>query len=314
MHKIPLSSLPIRCTSATDPPHFIHSTSPYVIDILHNTICIAIVGSRRPTEYGKRATYEIVQALKDLPCSIISGMAYGIDSYALQAASDIGLPCIGVPGSGIEPHVIYPRASQKLGDTIQKTGGALITAFDPTAQSKPWMFPARNKLMALLCHATVIVEADYKSGSLITAFHALEFNRDIFTVPGSIFSDLSRGANNLLKQGAMPIINPRTLYKYVIEHPCNTQRNVQRGAIRMQIDGENVTSNQSTTSPTSVPTLKQHILTHIQNNSCSQTSLWNILREQKIACTHEQFCDILIELEMSGDIEQRAGLFTYINT
>jgi len=176
------------------------------------------------------------------------------------------------------------------------------------------MFPSRNKLMALLCHATVIVEADYKSGSLITAFHALEFNRDIFTVPGSIFSDLSRGTNNLLKQGAMPIIDARTLYKYVTEHPCNTQKNIQRNVMSIQINGENLTSNQPITSSTLAPTLKQHIFALIQNNSCSQTSLWSILREQKVLCTYEQFCDILIELEMSGDIEQQAGLFTYTNT
>ncbi len=300
MHKIPLEALPIRIQTAIGPPPYIYSSAPHLTQLLHDRICICIVGSRRPTEYGKRVTYELVQALADLPCTIISGLAYGIDSYALQAAVDAQIPAIGVPGSGIKSTVIYPRASASLAQSITDRGGTLVTQFEPDAQSQPWMFPVRNKLMAALCHAVVIIEADHKSGSLITAFHALEFNRDIFAVPGSIFSPLSHGTHNLIKHGATPVTSIETLRTYILEHPCLKQK-VTRHKV------SNSTSTQNT-DPLSVA-----IVSILKNGPASLNLIVQTLEQQKFLAEHDIY-ETLLNLELKGIITLSAGQYELART
>ena len=300
MHKIPLEALPIRTQTAIGPPPHIYSSASHLAQLLQDRICICIVGSRRPTEYGKRVTNELVQALADLPCTIISGLAYGIDSYALQAAVDAQIPTIGVPGSGVKSTVIYPRASAPLAQSIIDRGGALVTQFEPDAQSQPWMFPVRNKLMAALCHAVVIIEADHKSGSLITAFHALEFNRDIFAVPGSIFSPLSYGTHNLIKHGATPITSIETLRTYILEHPCLKQKNIHRKV-------SNSTSTQST------DPLNIAIVNVLKNGPASLNSVMQTLEQQKFWAEHDIY-ETLLNLELKGIITLNAGQYELART
>ncbi len=305
MHKIPLKALPQRVQASHDPPNTIYSTNDTLVELLQNTICIAIVGSRRPTEYGKRVTKELIQGLSNLPCTIISGMAYGIDSYALQEAVTVGLPTIGVPGSGIYPQVIYPRQSASLAKSITKTGGSVITQFKPNEQSKPWMFPVRNKLMAALCHAVVIIEADHKSGSLITAFHALEFNRDIFSVPGSIFSALSNGTNNLLRHGAIPVLNNQTLRTYILEHPC--VQNVLK-ANKSEAFANNESPASAIVKPQTLTSIENSIISALTEGPKSESSiLLKVSAGHKT--TSEQLSEILINLEIQGFITQSAGQY-----
>jgi DNA processing protein len=168
-------------------------------------IYLAVVGSRKFTSYGKDICEKLIHGLKGYPIVIVSGLAMGIDSIAHRAALDNGLITISFPGSGLDNSVLYPRMNIKLAQEIVDNGGCLISEFLPNAISQLYSFPQRNRLMAGISKAVLIIEAEEKSGTLITARMALDYNRDILAVPGSAFSSNSNGTNWLIKQGATPI-------------------------------------------------------------------------------------------------------------
>ena len=118
-----------------------------------------------------------------------------------------GLHTVAVPGSGLDAKVLYPRSNVRLAERILEAGGALFSEFSPDMGAAQWTFPKRNRIMAGYARATLIIEAEEKSGTLITARLATDYNRDVFAVPGSIFSPLSRGPNKLIVLGATPISN-----------------------------------------------------------------------------------------------------------
>ncbi|MBU1089221.1 DNA-processing protein DprA [Patescibacteria group bacterium] len=166
---------------------------------------IAVVGSRILTSYGKQATTEITRGLAQAGISIISGLAIGADSAAHQAALDCGGRTVAVLGNGID--TIYPPRNQKLGEDILKKGGAIISEFPVGTSPNTYNFPLRNRIIAGLSKGVVVSEGREKSGSLITAALANEFGREVFAVPGSIFSENSAGPNRLIRDGAKPILN-----------------------------------------------------------------------------------------------------------
>jgi DNA processing protein len=169
------------------------------------SILLAVVGSRKCTNYGKDACEKIIEGLAGFPIAIVSGLALGIDAIGHKAAIRAGLKTIAVPGSGIHPKAIYPRMNFALAEEIVERGGALLSEYEPDFRATTWSFPARNRIMAGLSRAVLIIEADERSGTLITARLATEYNRDVYVVPNGIFSPGSRGSNKLLKQGAYPI-------------------------------------------------------------------------------------------------------------
>lgn len=166
---------------------------------------LSVVGSRKYTNYGREATERIIAGLAGYPIVIVSGLAMGIDGIAHRAALDAGLYTVAIPGSGLDPSVIYPRVHWNLAREIVENGGALISEFEPDFRAAPWTFPQRNRIMAGISQGVLVIEAEEKSGTLITARLALDYNRNVFTVPGPIFSATSKGTNNLLRQGATPI-------------------------------------------------------------------------------------------------------------
>lgn len=170
---------------------------------------VAIVGSRKATSYGLRVTRSIVQALAPLHVPIISGLAYGIDAAAHTVALETGAPTIAVFGCGIDE--IYPYPHIAIAEKIIVSGGALISEFPLGARPLPRNFPRRNRIIAGLAQATVVVEAAERSGSLVTAKFAVEANRDLWVVPGPITSPLSAGPNSWLRLGATPLIHPHEL-------------------------------------------------------------------------------------------------------
>lgn len=172
---------------------------------------LAVVGSRKYTSYGREAAERIIGGLAGYPICIVSGLAMGIDGIAHRAALDAGLPTVAVPGSGLDPSVIYPRVHANLAREIADAGGALLSEFEPTFRAAPWTFPQRNRIMAGLCQGVLIVEAEEKSGTLITARLALDYNRNVFTIPGSIFSATSKGTNAFIRNGATPITSAEEL-------------------------------------------------------------------------------------------------------
>ena len=169
---------------------------------------LAVVGSRACTEYGRRALRYLIEGLRGYPIVIVSGLAYGIDAEAHRAAIDAGLTTVGVPGSGLAWNVLYPRANVNLAREIIAKGGALLSEEEPEAKTMDYMFPKRNRTMAGLSHATLVIEAKEKSGSLITAKLCADFNRELLVVPGSIFSEESRGTHLFLRLGATAITSP----------------------------------------------------------------------------------------------------------
>ena len=174
-------------------------------------VLLAVVGSRRYSNYGKEACEHLIAGLAGYPISIVSGLALGIDALAHRAALKAGLHTIAVPGSGLSDTVLYPATHRALARDILSAGGALLSEFEPDFRATQWSFPQRNRIMAGLSRAVLIIEASEKSGTLITARLALDYNRDVMVVPGSIFSDTSRGALKLLKDGANAVMHARDI-------------------------------------------------------------------------------------------------------
>jgi DNA processing protein len=165
---------------------------------------VAIVGSRNATSYGLEAARHLVDGLRGYPIAVASGLALGIDAAALAAAVEAGIPALALPGSGLSDDALYPRANLPLARRILRAGGCLISEMAPEERAAPWCFPRRNRILAGLADAVVVVEAQRPSGTLITSKLALDYSREVLAVPGSIFSSRSAGANWLLSQGAAP--------------------------------------------------------------------------------------------------------------
>lgn len=157
---------------------------------------IAVVGTRRATAIGRDNTDILVRDLKSYEPHIISGLAYGIDSAAHTAAIDHDLPTVAVLGHGLDR--IYPAANRPLAKRILESGGALVTEFPSGTAINPHLFPARNRIIAALSDATVVVEASEKGGALITAAIAGSYHREVFAVPGRLGDTYSKGTNNLI--------------------------------------------------------------------------------------------------------------------
>lgn len=174
---------------------------------------LAVVGSRAATPYGRQALHYLIEGLRGYPIVIVSGLAYGIDAEAHKAALEGGLPTVAVPGSGLHWDILYPRANVNLAREILKKNGALLSEFEPEQKAAEYTFPQRNRVMAGLCHATLVVEAKERSGSLITARLTTEYNRELLVVPGSIFSPESRGTHQFLKLGATPVTEPEDILR-----------------------------------------------------------------------------------------------------
>ncbi|OGI40222.1 MAG: DNA protecting protein DprA, partial [Candidatus Moranbacteria bacterium RIFOXYB1_FULL_44_23] len=171
------------------------------LEILKNK-SIAVVGSRKFTEYGQRTTQNLCRDLVRAGLTIVSGLALGIDAIAHRATLAAEGSTIAVLGTGIDDDTIYPRDNFNLAKDILAKGGTLLTEYPPHTPSLKQNFPARNRIMAGLTLGTLVIEAALDSGSLITAGFALEAGREVFAVPGSIFSPQSAGANFLIKSGA----------------------------------------------------------------------------------------------------------------
>ncbi len=172
---------------------------------------LAVVGSRAMTTYGKQACRHLIEGLRGYPIVVVSGLAYGVDAEAHRSALDAGLTTVAVPGSGLDWSALYPRAHVGLAQEILKAGGALLSEFKPEQKAADYTFPQRNRIMAGLSHATLIIEAKEKSGSLITAKLVTEYNRDLLVVPGSIFSTESKGTHQFLRLGATAITSPEDI-------------------------------------------------------------------------------------------------------
>lgn len=176
-----------------------------------NENCVAIVGTRRPSEYGQRATLQIAGELSQAGIVVVSGMAPGIDTFAHKACVENGARTIAVLGTGLDEKSIYPQQNLQLSRDIVKNGGCLISEFAPGAPGYPNNFRQRNRIVSGLSLGTLIVEAKEKSGSLITAGFAKIQRKKLFAVPGPIYTLNSAGPNKLIKEGATLVESSRDI-------------------------------------------------------------------------------------------------------
>jgi DNA processing protein len=182
-------------------PYILYIKSALKITEIFSEPMVAMVGSRKMTSYGKQVAYSFARELALAGITVVSGMALGVDAESHIGMLEAGGKTIAVLGSSLEDKNIGPRTNFNLSRKIISSG-ALLSDFPLDTVSIPENFPARNRLMAGLTLGTLVVEAAAGSGSLITANLALEFNREVFSVPGPIFSPSSEGTNDLLRSGA----------------------------------------------------------------------------------------------------------------
>lgn len=164
---------------------------------------VAIVGSRKPTSYGKEVTHQLGFELAKHGLIIVSGLALGVDGIAHRAAIEAGGTTLAILGNGLD--TIYPADHYNLAKQITENGGAIISEYAPGIEPRGFRFLERNRIVSGISDAIIITEAAMRSGTLSTAMHALEQGKDVFVVPGNITSPMSAGCNNLIKQGAHPI-------------------------------------------------------------------------------------------------------------
>ncbi|MEK7067959.1 MAG: DNA-processing protein DprA [Patescibacteria group bacterium] len=170
-------------------------------------LCVAVVGTRKITTYGRSVIPDLVAPLVDAGVVIVSGMAFGVDSEAHKQALIKHKRTIAVLGGGLDDQSLYPKHHQLLAHEILDSGGALLSEYPPGTPNFKQHFVARNRIISGMCIGTLVVECDLESGSLITAKHALEQNRQVYAVPGPIYASQSRGPNNLIKMGAKAVID-----------------------------------------------------------------------------------------------------------
>jgi DNA processing protein len=179
-------------------------------DIFEN--CLAIVGSRRMTSYGRQIAEKIAGEVATAGITIVSGFMYGIDTTAHRAALSVGGKTIAVMPCGVD--IIHPAYQQDLYTSILKNKGLILSEYKDGTNPAKWTYPQRNRIVAGLSETTLVVEAGEKSGSLITANWAKKFGRKIFVVPGPITSENNKGIMQLIKEGATPISSAQDIFSY----------------------------------------------------------------------------------------------------
>lgn len=166
---------------------------------------VAVVGSRRATQYGLEVAEQIGRLVAGAGWPVVSGLALGIDAAAHRGCLDAGGTAVAVLGSGIDR--LYPRRNAALGERVLTSGGAVVSEFGPGIAPEPWRFPCRNRIISGLSAALIVVEAAERSGALITANLALSHGREVIAVPGDIRRETSRGCNRLIRDGAHPLVD-----------------------------------------------------------------------------------------------------------
>lgn len=213
---------PVSLRTLKDPPMVLY----YVGELpnFNRDLCIAVVGTRKMSEYGMRAAYKIAYEIASSGAVVVSGMALGIDGVASAAAIAAAGRTVAVLGCGID--VVYPRSHGRLKELIANHG-AIITEYPPSTEPKGSNFPVRNRIISGLSQGTVVIDADIGSGAMITAKNAILQGRDIYAVPSNIDSENSSGTNSLIRDGAQAVLCGNDVinnYAFVFRDRLNIQK------------------------------------------------------------------------------------------
>ena len=180
-----------------NPPKILYYKGEWGSEILEN--CLSVVGSRRMTSYGKQVVQRLILEIASRGVTIVSGFMFGVDAWAHRVALDAGGKTIAVMPCGID--VIHPGSQKDLYNKIINSGGLILSEYEGKGLPQLWTYPKRNRIVAGLSKAALVIEAALGSGSLITADYTYKFGRPVFAVPGSIISSVSQGTLNLIKSG-----------------------------------------------------------------------------------------------------------------
>lgn len=196
---------PYRLKSCADGPiSFFYKGSPE-FNVAH---LLAVVGTREATDYGRNAVKKILSELKEIPLTTVSGLAYGIDTEAHVRSLELGMKTIAVMGCGLG--TIYPNQNIRLSEEILEQGGTLISEYTYRTPPDRLNFPKRNRIIAGMSDAVLVAETANKGGSMITAYIAQSYNRDVFAVPGSIFSPYHDGCHELIRKNVAAVVTSGT--------------------------------------------------------------------------------------------------------
>lgn len=187
------------------------------------TKLLAVVGSRALTSYGREACQKLIEGLAGHPISIVSGLALGADACAHKAALRAGLHTIAIPGSGLNKDVLYPRANVSLAEDILEAGGMLLSEQQPGHAAREYDFPSRNRIMVGMSDAVLMVEAGERSGTLITARMAGDYNRQLLCVPHRIGDPHAHGSQVFLRIGATLVAEPEHILEALGLAPHESQ-------------------------------------------------------------------------------------------
>jgi len=245
---------------------------------------LAIIGSRNASSYGKEITQRLTRALTHQGFTIVSGLARGIDSAAHKGTLEAGGRTFAVLGSGID--VIYPWENKKLAESIAENG-AVISEFPIGTPPEAINFPPRNRIISGLSVGTVIIEASFRSGSLITARLALEQGREVFAVPGNVDSPWSKGTNRLIKEGAKLVMDPEDIIEEIIPQGNKPVSNIENKSpvLRKELTPE-----------------CQKMLDLIETNPIHIDTLI-----QKSGLPSNKVSSMLLDLELQGLVKQFSG-------
>jgi DNA processing protein len=191
---------------------------------IERQVSVAIVGTRKPSAYGREVAADLAEKLARAGAVVVSGLALGIDAIAHKAALDAGGTTIAVQANSLDK--IYPYTNRSLGERIIANGGALISEYPEKTEPRPYQFLARNRIVSGISDYVVVVEAARRSGTLSTASHALEQGKELYAVPGNITNPLSAGCNSLINQGAMPVSDIDEFVNLVVPRQVNSSRQI----------------------------------------------------------------------------------------
>lgn len=239
---------------------------------------VAIVGTRKPTSYGKEVTTRFAGELARKGVVIVSGLALGVDALAHIAALEAGGTTLAVLGNGLP--TIYPAANQGLAKRILEHGGAILTEYEEGTEARSHQFLERNRIVSGLADAVIITEAAQRSGTLNTAAHALEQGKEVFVVPGNITSPMSLGCNALIAQGATPLLNSDQVLEVIAPDLLSGQVSLFRSSDPLQ----------------------QKIIDLINSGVRNGDEL-----QQRIGCSATELSTALTMLEINGAIRALGG-------
>ncbi len=228
--KINSSKYPPRLKVIKEPPNLLCYKGKWTTDIFDN--CLAVVGSRQMTSYGRRITDELVSKIAQAGVTIVSGFMYGVDAQAHKAALSVGGRTIAVMPCGID--LIHPEYQDDLYQEILAKDGLIISEIEGDFPPALWTYPRRNRIVSGLSQATLVVEAGLKSGSLITADLTKRFGRKLFAVPGQLTSSVSQGTLQLIKQGAGIVTNADDILSVYGLRQAECSKNIFSGLNKLE--------------------------------------------------------------------------------